>query len=337
MEENTSFTEAVIPCVFLIFMAILSNVQAGFLRAYYRQEIFIAKNLLSSHFNIYLISSDDIYHVILFFSQVSEESRSILTVLFVINVELFNLTNVFVCCSYIYVIVVDSMSFFAAQIVVSVSYVLSFLLSEVSLAISLFKILLVTHFYLIFPYEPSKLANCVLMIAAALAFIPSIVIFTYQTANGQMVSNSLPFLTKLDNYLPGIPYFTFYLSLWLVLAITMMLIALFYIPHFLKENLSSHSIEMAEANCVRRQVSIKRLFLGFIGTLPTVVVALVGNNNSLTKEFPNQIYVATLSMNMVLMYFFLEKPVIIFFKRKCTSLMLSMSILPRGATVEPIN
>ena len=82
------------------------------------------------------------------------ESRSILIVLFTINVELINITVACVSCSMMFVITVVPINFIVAQILVNFILNIACLFCELAVAMTLFKILLVTHFDLIFTCDP---------------------------------------------------------------------------------------------------------------------------------------------------------------------------------------
>ena len=167
------------------------------------------------------------------------ESRSILIVLFTINVELINITVACVSCSMMFVITVVPINFIVAQILVNFILSIACLFCELAVAMTLFKILLVTHFDLIFPCDPDQLGLCVLAIAAAMAFLPSAVICTYQTYHGQMSANSVAYLTKNVNNSNAALYMILYIIFWTVLGILVIIIALQYIPDYVKKTIST--------------------------------------------------------------------------------------------------
>jgi hypothetical protein len=269
--------------------------------------------------------------------QVAEVNLSILTVLFKINIELINITNATLCCPVMFVLVAVPVTFVIAQIIACCTLALGSLLCELAFAISLFKVLLVTHFSLIFSLEPRKLGTCVLLVAASLAFLPSAGLCVYQTFKGQSLSHGLSLLTTSTGYHEGAPYLSLYLTFWTLVAISMMIFALVYIPYYLKQQHNSNAIQIAEAGRVRKPVSIKRIMLGFLGFTAVVVWGLIisidGQDNRNAKLLP--VYTGTLSLNLMLSYFVTEKEVLLFIKEKLIARLSFYSIIMRGASVDP--
>jgi hypothetical protein len=103
----------------------------------------------------------------------TEENKSILTILFMHNSDLINITSSILCGSTLYVITFSSMSYVIAQTLWAIILAFGTLTTELSVAIPSFKILLVTHFSLIFTLDPQKLARYVLTVSTLLAFLPA--------------------------------------------------------------------------------------------------------------------------------------------------------------------
>ena len=117
----------------------------------------------------------------------------------------------------------------------------------------------------------------------------------------------------------------------------MMSFALVYIPYYIKKNLNSNSIQVAEAGLVRKEVNIKRILLGFLGFSLSLAVHVVLDRYNMKKDNLPQIYVAAISLNMMLTYFLLEKDVAIFIKRKYLLRIPLISEMARGQTVNPVS
>ncbi len=129
---------------------------------------------------------------------------------------------------------------------------------------------------------------------------------------------------------------TLYVAFWMALSIVTVLVAAFYIPYYLQKNLSSNVIKMAEAGSVRKHVNIKRMLLGCAGTTLTLLVAVVSNSKCERRGFPLQMYAATFSLNLVLVYFILDHQVLSFLKRKVLLYFPSWKLMMRGAAVENV-
>ena len=274
--------------------------------------------------------------VCIFSRQIPADHRSIIIVLFTINIELINATTAAICCSIIFVIAAFPLSFILAQMVVWTALSLGCLMCELAVAISLSKILLVTHFSAIFRHDPEKLGLYVFIMAAALAFVPTLGICAYQTYQGQLVSKGLAYLTKYLTTNIGFPYLMFYIIFWTALSIIMLLISLLYIPYYIRKNLNSNSIQVAEAGHERKQVSIKRILFGFVGSAVPIAAAVIVEMHSISTRFPPQIYGAVINVNLMLTYFILEKEVLFFIKRKVLARIPVIKSLVRGDTVSPL-
>ena len=264
------------------------------------------------------------------------ESRSILTVLFTINIELINIAIVCICCP---VLLVKSggftLSFLVAQVLVAFSQALLCLICELALALSLFKILLVTHFGLVFAHDPDQLGHRVLIVAASLAFLPSAAICAYQTYHSQMVSNAVASVLKSTDYANGVPYMVVYIIFWIVLGGSMMIFALTYIPFYIRHHLNSNAVRIAEIGQERKQPSILRILLGITGISVTMAVTVIIHHYNLSSRFPPQLFVLVFSLNLMLTYFVLEPEVITFIQNKFMSSSSLLRDVARRRTVRP--
>ena len=235
-----------------------------------------------------------------------------------------------------FVITAVPLGFILAQIVICFEYALGSLLCELAAAISLLKILLVTHFSTIFPYDPNVLGFYVFLFAAVLAFLPSAGICAYQTYHGQTISKLSVYLTKSIKYHPGSPYIVFYIILWTVISLTMMCFALFYIPHYIQKYLNSDSIQVAEAGLIRKQVNIKKILSGFLVLFLALVVHVVSDRNNIYEDVLHQIYASIISLNLMLTFFVLDKDVIIFINSKVLLRIPLFRDVAMGQAVTPI-
>jgi hypothetical protein len=243
-------------------------------------------------------------------------SKSILTVLFRRNIELINLLVTWNACILVIIIAFGPMSFLMAQIVVASGQAFLCLLCELALAISVFKILLVTQFDWVFSHDPDQLGYKVLATAIVLAFLPSAAICSYQTSKDTMMANSIAYLTDSIDYDTSFPLMLVYIIFWTILGVLTMIFALVYIPYYIKHHLSSQAVEIGEAaGHARKEVSIGRILLGFLGISIFLVFTIVIHNYDLGSDFPAQLYIGITSLNLMLGYFIQEPDVISFIKR----------------------
>ena len=239
----------------------------------------------------------------------------------------------------IFVGLVGSMSFVFAQVLTGLTNALICLLCEIALAMSLFKVLLVTQFDRIFAHDPDQLGGWVFLLAAALAAPPCAAICAFQTYRGQMMSNIVVYLTKsADNSKIGVPYTLVYIILWAVLSIFMMITAKLFIPYYTQHHLSSNAIQIAEAGQqVENHVNITRILLGILGLSMALMATVIIHQYDMDKRFQPQLYIGVISFNLMLASFFLEQNVVGYCKRiTMARLPCFRSMANRGAIV-PFN
>ena len=231
------------------------------------------------------------------------------------------------------------MSFVLAQILTGLTNALVCLLCEIALAMSLFKVLLVTQFDWIFAHNPDQLGGWVLLLAAAVAALPCATICASQTYQGQIMSNMVVYLTKSADYSKiGVPYTIFYIILWAVLSIFMMITTKLYIPYYTQHYLSSNAIQIAEAGQqVENHVNITRILLGILGLSMAFIVTVIVHWYDLGKRFLPQLYIGAISLNMMLASFVLEQNVVVYCKRITLARLPFFRDIANGGAIVPIN
>ena len=275
----------------------------------------------------------------IFLRHILVANRTILTVILTFFIQTTNITITFVSCSMIFVSLVGSMSFVLAQILTGLTNALVCLLCEIALAMSLFKVLLVTQFDWIFAHNPDQLGGWVLLLASAVAALPCATICACQTYQGQIMSNMVVYLTKSADYSKiGVPYTIFYIILWAVLSIFMMITTKLYIPYYTQHYLSSNAIQIAEAGQqVENHVNITRILLGILGLSMAFIVTVIVHWYDLGKRFLPQLYIGAISLNMMLASFVLEQNVVAYCKRITMARLPFFRDIANGGAIVPIN
>ncbi len=160
--------------------------------------------------------------------------KSVPNILFSINIELINLFNVQTSSAVLFVEAVSQFSFTVAQILACLVMAQSFLICQIVIGISISKLLLVTHFYWIFPLDPYKLARSITMTATAVAVLPCAVVGTYKTRHGQLMNHRAAYLAGLAYQPDGLPVLDYMALFWTLLAIFTLTLTI-YIPHKLQQ------------------------------------------------------------------------------------------------------
>ncbi len=115
----------------------------------------------------------------------------------------------------------------------------------------------------------------------------------------------------------------------------MLLVALVYIPYYLQHHLSSNVVEVAEAGRVRSQVNIKRMLLGFLGMVLSIVVGIIADLLGSISGVPPQVYAVSLGLNFMLFYNVSDDKVVLFLKEKVLAKLHFFAYWHRGSRVSP--
>jgi hypothetical protein len=236
--------------------------------------------------------------------------KSVLSVLFSFNIELINILTSEIALLVLFVVIVSQFHFILAQIGVCFGIAVGCIICELFFAISVTKILLVTHFHWIFPVDPSQLGGVIILIAVIVAFLPCAAVCTYETLEGSLVTNSAGYLAGVTYCHHGMSFLHKLLMFWMLLAFFTLLLTLLYIPHHLEHQGISQAIQAGECNAPKKEINLKRIVLGFFGLIFHLIVAVLGNYTGMYKGFPLNAYSSTTSLNLMLIYFVLDKNVL---------------------------
>jgi len=238
-----------------------------------------------------------------------------ITVLFSFNIELINILNHVISIPIMFVVAFSHFNFVIAQIIVCLHFALACILAVIFLAITIYKLLLVTHFSWIFSLDPIKLGKIIKVIAIAVGIIPCAAITLYQTVKGQM-GNMAAYLAGINYISQGINILLVYLIFWTLLGFFTLIFTLIYIPHYLKRQRTSQSIQTGEADVPKKEVNLKRISLGLFGALFHLLMSGVGNYTGFYQNLPLNAYSSTTTLNFMLGYFALDDRMFTYIKRK---------------------
>ena len=240
-----------------------------------------------------------------------------MTVLFTFNIELINILIILISFCILFVTTVSHFSFVLAQVLACLQAALGCTIAQLFLAISINKLLLVTHFSWIFCWDPSQLARIITLITMIVAFLPCTAVCIYQTTQNHIMGNMAAYLSgRTFQTTQGINVLTAYLMLSALMAFCMVIFTLLYIPHYLEKQKKSQAIQTGEANVIKKGVNLKRILLGLLGVMLHLVVAGVGHATGFYNNLPINAFSSTISLNLMLFYFILDDKVLKCIKRK---------------------
>jgi hypothetical protein len=134
------------------------------------------------------------------YRQVPLNQYNIITVLFSYLIETCNLLIVFISLPILYVLAIRHVDFVTGQLIFLAIWSTSNTVCLLSIAISVFKILLLVRFSDIFPLDPQMLGRKVLMFSIIVGFVPSISISIYETLQDSDVNVTL-FVMESNSFL----------------------------------------------------------------------------------------------------------------------------------------
>ncbi len=159
-------------------------------------------------------------------------------------------------------------------VIISSAIVLAFVLG---FAISSLKILLVTQFDLVFLQDPNILGGKVFAVALTVATIPNIIIGFYLYLNGINANQAVKLATG-NSGANHLDYIFVYMTFWAILCVLMLLIAVFYIPHHIRNIQENNAAILAgEAYSEKKNPNLKKLLQVFLIILSIIFVLWIDN------------------------------------------------------------
>ena len=132
----------------------------------------------------------------------------------------------------------------------AVSFVISLLASQIvilTVARSVTKLLLVTHFSWVFSQDPRQLTCLILSVTTILAFLPNLAYNLWLLwAQGRSNNNTVSYLVGSTEHQVGINFGRTYVLVWLLISLVMACLVVFWIPVYLKKAHNADSIRDIE-------------------------------------------------------------------------------------------
>jgi hypothetical protein len=178
--------------------------------------------------------------------------------------------------------------------------------------ISLFKVLLVTRFDIIFNQDPERLGKKVLLFSLIIGVIPHCVIGICHFNAG---TKSAPVVAYLmgEQMVAGQPSsMQVYGTIWLIISVAMLLTAVIFIPNYMKRRSPAAILASEHHDETMRSISIVRVFLGSSGVTFVIVINIIAQSNGITSQFPVQTLVSALLLWLQLLVFSLHENILKF-------------------------
>ena len=340
--------------IWMLSMLTIANLLTSILRIYYRKISFACRDHFHSFYtktiwNIYKVFDQN--NLLLLhnrfdnkrthFRSYSYNEKSILTTIFQYNIELINFLVTFTTLSILIICSMAPAPFLLVQmfiIILSCIWTLAFLQG---FAISCLKLLLVTHFHVMFPLDPDELGLQIFILSLALAVIPNGLIGVYLTQHESPASKFVHLATTVSDSSPNIiPYNFIYTAFWAISCVTMLVVAVIYIPFHLKKSQQNNAaIQTGEAVSDKKSPNIKKMLLVFVMLFSFVIALIIFNISNISESLDQHfLYILTLLPTMVLFLYTLDADIRTFIIKGIANshmwLKLTFGISPRITPTE---
>jgi hypothetical protein len=212
---------------------------------------------------------------------------NIVTILFNYFVEAAHAAGLLICLSTIYVLTIGPMSFFLAQSNIVIGSCLVDVMFLMGGSISLFKILLVTHFDLVFDQDPEQLGQLVLGFSLLAICIPHVLNGVYQSVSGVTVAPIVSFLMgKPPVYAGASSPMIIFEIFWFALSILLLIVAKLYIPYHLNRH-QTLAVQAGERKDEReKKIPMAAVIFGCLLAPFVVIVNVVNQSQGFVGQLP---------------------------------------------------
>jgi hypothetical protein len=261
--------------------------------------------------------------------------RNVLTVLFSFNIELINLLISHISFLGMFFISVSDFNFVIAQIMITLTNAEGCIVCELFFSMSVAKIILVTNFSWIFPYDPNQLGKIIICVAAVVGFLPCLAVCVHETIQGNTMTNMVAYLANMPYCHQKMPFLQAYLIFWALLACCTLVLTLLYIPHHLKKYVNSQAIQTGECNDPKKEINLKKILVGLFGILFHLVITVIVNHRGLYHGMPVNALSSTASLNLMLVFFIFDNSVWDFLQEIISRELNDFKKMFRGTKVSP--
>ena len=222
---------------------------------------------------------------------------------------------------------IGPMPFYLAQLVTTLVWNAVNCLCILSCSISLFKMLLVTHFDWIFNRNPELLGKIMLILNIIAGVIPNSVLFIYHSINGAKVAPVVAYLYGEQTEDSDVSVMQKYGIFWLVSSVGMLMTATVFIPKYVKRHQLSAILLVENREEAVKSINLARVLLGSSGLALVVIINIIFQLSGHKGEFPLQALLAAVLICIQLIFFILDDNIKIYiretFNKKFQDLQLS--------------
>ena len=207
------------------------------------------------------------------------------------------------------------MPFYLAQLVPTLGWSAADVMSINGCGISLFKMLFVSHFDLIFSQDPELLGRLVLGLSLLLGCVPHCVICIHHSAQRIKVAPMVSFymgepLEVEDSLM------MMYGSFWCIVSLFLLAMAVLFIPIYLKRHQQAAVLSAERNMSTPKTISLTKVLFGSSCVALVVFINYISHAAGLSAQFPVQAPLTALSVGLLLTFLTLDDHIKHFIEQK---------------------
>ena len=230
---------------------------------------------------------------------------SIVIILFTNYLEAAHVVAVVTCWSFVIVWTFGPMPFYLGQLVTTVLWSTADIMCMLGFSISLFKILLVTHFDLIFNKNPETLGRKLLGLSLLAGSVPNCLICFVMSTKGAAVAPAAAYFTGEQTTYASVSAMQLYGTFWFLACVAMLTIALVCIPYYGKRRQPPAILAAESHEGAGKSVSLAKVLLGSFGLTLVIINNFIAQIYGLSG-FVNQTLLGALLICLQFIFFILD-------------------------------
>ena len=250
---------------------------------------------------------------------------NVLSILFAYIMQILNGLTSLLCLPFMFVLLVAPLPPPLAHAVVTLLWATASVSSQLSIALILLKVLLVTHFEWVFALNPETVGRRLFRLAALVGLLPSFGMYLAEGLNGSGAATGLAFLTARPRVDARVPAVILCALAWFCLYAVTLIFSMIFVPIYSQRMLlRSAALRAGELQPEewRAFASLKQLAIG--GLLFATVLAMTLYSNYVSSGDPTdhaqalpppQVLFAPLLLNLTLLYCLTDHNVVAFIRR----------------------
>jgi len=261
-----------------------------------------------------------------------QRKANVITFIFIHYIGALTLSTSLVSSASISVLAFQAMPYLLAQITVALAWSAGIVALILSSAVSVFKILLVTHFEAVFSQDPEIFGKKVVLASLLIGCLPPCLVSMYQSAHGILSTSYVSFLTEephTKNMSLTIPI---YGISWFIINLSTFTGALLFIPFYIDRNHKGLlTAEFIQKNEEAKNIKFGRMIFSFILAVIGCPVAVITYGQPVDKGLPVQAVITILVCTSILLFYVFDKDLWDYWRRKvfpsCDALKLRLTMI----------